>query len=74
LGPEQQVTISYLYPASLSLAEINTYVKSDMGSTKMLEVLPLSPYPIWLSFLAVQLLEMIPITVLVYWAMVGIRA
>ncbi len=74
LAPEQQVTISYMYPPSLSIAEINAYVKSDVGAAKMLGVLPLSPYPVWLSFLAVQLLEIIPITVLVYYAIIKVRA
>jgi len=36
-------------------------------------ILPLSPYPAWLSFLGVQLLEIVPIAILVYWAIARVR-
>ena len=74
LAPAQQVTISYMYAPTLSLREINTYVKSDAGSAELHNILPLSPYPAWLSFLGVQLLEIIPIAILVYWAIARVRS
>jgi hypothetical protein len=70
VAPEQQVEISYLYSPPLSLKEINTYVKSDVGPTKLLRVLPLSQYPVWLCFLGVQLLEILPVVAFVYWGFI----
>lgn len=70
LGPEQQVEISYLYAPPLSIKDVNTYVKSDVGPTRLLRLLPLSQYPVWLCFLGVQLLEILPVVAFVYYAFI----
>lgn len=40
LVPNEQITISYLYFAPTTYAEINTYVKSDEGLAKVIDVIP----------------------------------
>jgi hypothetical protein len=72
LGPEQQVEIAYLYAPPLTVKEINTYVKSDLGPGKLLRVLPLSQYPVWLCYLGVQFLLILPVVAFVYWAFLRI--
>jgi hypothetical protein len=74
LSPEQQVTISYVYSPPLSVQEINTYVKSDLGSAKLLRVLPLSQYPVWLCFLGVQFMEIAAILAFLYWGFIWGRS
>jgi hypothetical protein len=74
LAPEQQVTISYIYPPPLSRKEINTYVKSEAGPSKLLNVLPLSQYSGWVSFIGVQFTEIALIAAFLYWAFIWARS
>jgi hypothetical protein len=43
----KQITISYLYFPPMLWSEINTYVESDEGSAKVIEVLPTPQLPKW---------------------------
>lgn len=56
LVPKEQVTISYIYFPPLLFGQINTFVKSDEGLAKVLEVLPTPQAPKWLIRIAVLLI------------------
>jgi hypothetical protein len=47
LVPGDQITISYLYFAPLTYAEINTHVKSDEGLAKVIDVIPTPSLAVW---------------------------
>jgi hypothetical protein len=48
LIPKKQITITYLYFHPLTWEKINTYVESDGGAIKVLNVLPTVQLPKWL--------------------------
>lgn len=50
LAPKEQITLSYLYFAPLTYRDINTYVKSDIGFAKVLNVLPTPQLPQWVQW------------------------
>lgn len=47
LVPEEQITISYLYAPPVFWNQINTYIKSDEGYAKILNVLPTPQLSKW---------------------------
>lgn len=49
LVPQEQLTISYLYFPPVTMGHINTYVKSDEGYAKVLNVIPAPKLPAWLE-------------------------
>lgn len=51
LVPQEQITISYLYFPPITFGNINTYVKSDEGYAKILNVIPTPKLPGWLEIL-----------------------
>ena len=56
LVPSEQITISYLYFAPNTYAEINTYVKSDEGLAKVIDVIPAPNLAFWQKLLLYILL------------------
>lgn len=54
LVPNEQITISYLYFPPITYSQINTYVKSDEGLAKVINVIPtpsLSPAQKFLAYI-----------------------
>lgn len=49
LVPGEQITISYLYFPPVIMSNINTYVKSDEGFAKILNIIPSPKLPFWLE-------------------------
>ena len=49
LVPGEQITISYLYFPPVTFKDINTYIKSDEGFAKILNVIPTPQLPKWLA-------------------------
>lgn len=47
LVPNEQVTISYLYFSPITVDKINSYVKSDEGFAKIINVIPAPNLPTW---------------------------
>lgn len=56
LVPNEQITISYLYFAPTTYSEINTYVKSDEGLARVIDVIPTPSMATWLKNLLYVLL------------------
>lgn len=56
LVPNEQITISYLYFAPTTCSEINTYIKSDEGLAKVIDVIPAPSVATWLKILIYVLL------------------
>ena len=54
--PNQQLTISYLYFAPTTVAEINNDVNCDQGFATPIQVLLQRRYPVWRKYLAVTLM------------------
>jgi hypothetical protein len=48
LIPKKQITITYLYFPPLTWEKVNTHLESDVGSIKVLNVLPTVQPPKWL--------------------------
>lgn len=48
LVPEEQVTTTYLYFPPVTWNQINTYVRSDEGLARFINVLPTPQAPFWL--------------------------
>lgn len=65
LVPGEQITVSYLYFPPLTWSQINTYVKSDQGLAKVLNVLPTVQLPKWQLFV-LRLLVLIGLIASVY--------
>jgi hypothetical protein len=49
LSAKEQIIISYLYEPPLVVNQINTYVKSDDGLAKVIQVLPMQQFPRWVG-------------------------
>lgn len=66
LVPKEQVTISYLYFPPLTVANINSYTKSDEGYAKIINVIPM-PQPSKLVVALVWSCAFVGASFLVYW-------
>ncbi|MFO8832161.1 hypothetical protein SC616_15600 [Legionella pneumophila serogroup 3] len=49
LVPQEQIVISYLYFPPITIRDVNTYVKSDEGFAKILNIIPSPKLPGWLE-------------------------
>lgn len=49
LVPGEQIIISYLYLPPVVMGNVNTYIKSDEGFAKILNVIPSPKLPTWLE-------------------------
>ena len=49
LIPGEQITISYLYFPPVTIGNFNTYIKSDEGFAKILNIIPSPKLPSWLE-------------------------
>lgn len=47
--PGEQVTVSYVYFPPLTYNQVNTYVKSDEGAARRIEVIPQVRYSKWIT-------------------------
>lgn len=56
LVPDEQVTISYLYFPPLTWNQIRTFVRSDEGLAKVLNVLPTPQLPPWARRIVIGIL------------------
>lgn len=56
--PGEQITISYLYSPPLTYNQINTYVKSDEGFAKVLQVISTPQAPRWLHVVGWTLISL----------------
>ena len=63
--PDQSLQISYLYFPPLTVADINTGVRSDEGFATQIPVLLQRQYPHWFNFTAAALM-MVGVCTLVY--------
>ncbi len=72
LVPQEQITISYLYWPPVTYAQINTYVKSDDGLAKVLNVIPTPQASKWLVVSAWILVALGAITA-VYFLLLLVR-
>jgi hypothetical protein len=70
LAPRQQVTISYLYPQTIVVGQINLPIYCDEGQAKVLEVLPTSRPPRWVRAIA-WIMAAIGLATTLYFAVQG---
>jgi len=66
LVPKEQVTISYLYFPPVTWDKINSYIKSDEGFAKIINVIPMTQ-PSKLALWFVWLLMFVGASFLIYW-------
>lgn len=65
LVPGEEVTVSYLYFAPVTVAQINSGIRSDEGFARQIPVLLARQYPKWLSW-AVATLVLIGLVAIIY--------
>jgi hypothetical protein len=58
LVANEQITISYLYFPPATWDKINSYVKSDDGFAKRLQVIPTRQYPQWVNRIVLALMTL----------------
>jgi hypothetical protein len=68
LVSKEAVTISYLYYPPLTYDNVNTYIKSDEGLAKKINIIPTQQYPKIVQWL-VGISMFIGISVVLYWIM-----
>lgn len=67
LVPNEQITVTYLYPSTLLWSQIHAYSKSDDGFMREIKVLPTPQASQWLVR-SIQFLTFLGSALLVYWA------
>jgi len=70
LVPGEQVNLSYLYFPPLTWNNVNTYCKSDEGSAKVINIVPMQQ-PTFAQKAIVYSLMFVGASTLVYWAVLG---
>ena len=72
LVPNELITISYLYFAPVTVAQVNAGVKCDQGFAHEISVLLQRQYPWWFNFLAAAFM-ISGVVAWVYFAYLGVR-
>ena len=73
LVPGEQITISYLYFAPITVSQVNAGIKCDQGFARQIAVLLQRQYPRWLNFIA-SVLMIAGLVAIIYLLYIGVSA